>query len=157
MGVTAVSDDMTDEPADADASLARETVSLALVLAERLRQRHADTAAELGLTAIQAKVLSRLTADKPRSMRAIAAHLHVDPANLTAIIDKLEVRGLIERHEAAGDRRAKVLVITPAGSTVCGRFHAALAADPGSLAGQPADRVRRLRDALREILGEDPA
>lgn len=148
---------MTDEPADADGALARETVSLTLVLAERLRQRYADTAAELGLTAIQAKVLSRLSADKPRSMRAIAAQLHVDPANLTAIIDKLEVRGLIERHEAAGDRRAKVLVITPAGSTICGAFHAALGADPGSLAGQPADRVRRLRDALREILGEDPA
>jgi DNA-binding MarR family transcriptional regulator len=150
--VNEASDEMTDE----QATLARETVSLTLALAERLRQRYATTAAEFELTAIQAKVLSRLSADKPRSMRAIAVHLHVDPANLTAIIDKLEARGLLERREAAGDRRAKTLGITPQGARTCGAFHAALAADPGPLAGLPDDRIRRLRDVLREILGEDP-
>jgi DNA-binding MarR family transcriptional regulator len=147
----------SDEIADEDAAIARETVSLAVALGERLRQRYATKAAEFGLTAVQAKVLSRLSADKPRSMRAIAVNLHVDPANLTAIVDKLEARGLIERHEAVGDRRAKALVITPEGARTCSAFHAALAAAPGPFEGLPADRVRLLRDLLREILGEEPA
>lgn len=146
----------TPTDVEADAALVREAVSLTLALGDRLRQRYATIAAEFGLSAIQARVLSRLSADKPRSMRAIAAHLHVDPANLTAIIDKLEGRGLIERQESVGDRRAKVLVITAAGATTCSAFHAALAAAPGPLAGLPADRARLLRDVLREIVGEDP-
>ena len=147
----------TPSDVEANAALVRETVSLTLALGDRLRQRYATIAAEYGLSAIQAKVLSRLSADKPRSMRAIAVHLHVDPANLTAIVDKLEGRGLIERRESVGDRRAKVLVITAAGVTTCSAFHAALASAPGPLAGLPADRARLLRDVLREIVGDDPA
>lgn len=141
---------------EADAAVVREAVSLTLALGERLRQRYATIAAEFGLSPMQAKVLSRLSADKPRSMRAIAAHLHVDPANLTAIVDKLEGRGLIERRESLDDRRAKMLVITGLGATTCGAFHAALGAAPGLLAGLPTDRARLLRDVLREIVGEDP-
>jgi DNA-binding MarR family transcriptional regulator len=140
-----------------DAAEAREAMSLTLALAERLRHRYAATATGVGLSAVQAKVLSRLATDKPRSMRAIARSLHVDPANLTVAVDRLEELGLVERREALGDRRAKSLLVTPAGAETCSRFHAALAAEPGPLAGLPAGRIRLLRALLREVLGEDSA
>jgi DNA-binding MarR family transcriptional regulator len=49
-------------------------------------------------------------------MRELAERLYLDPSNLTALIDRLEELGLVERTADAGDRRVKRLVITARGT-----------------------------------------
>lgn len=137
--------------------MGQEVMQLAWLFAERLRDRYGEKAAEVGLTAIQAKVLAGLDAARPLSMRLIARLIHVDPSNLTAIVDRLEDRGLVERRDSARDRRAKELVITDAGEAAVAAFHKAIAEDLGPLSNLEADQLLLLRDLLREVLGSSPA
>jgi DNA-binding MarR family transcriptional regulator len=48
-------------------------------------------------------------------MSELATSLGCDASNVTAIVDKLESRGLVERRAADRDRRVKALVMTDAG------------------------------------------
>jgi DNA-binding MarR family transcriptional regulator len=135
----------------------QEAIFLSLQLADRVRQRYAATAESLDLTTAQAKALTVLRADRPLPMRALAKLFHQDPSNLTAVVDRLESRGLIERRGSTDDRRVKALVITPAGQALGETFRARLAADLGPLEGLAPDRIVELRDILREVIGQDPA
>ena len=42
-------------------------------------------------------------------------------SNVTGLVDRLEKRGLVRRLDAAGDRRAYRVVLTPAGATLLGK------------------------------------
>ena len=136
--------------ADVEAA-GRESIDLAWQLSERIRQRYADKAAEVGLSSGQAKVLKNLGATRPVSMRVLARLSHLDPSNLTAVVDKLEARGFVERRDSANDRRAKELVITPAGQETVAALRRALDADLGPLERLSGERVLLLRDLLREL------
>ena len=48
-------------------------------------------------------------------MGRIAETLSCDASNVTGLVDRLESRGLVRRRPASGDRRVKVLALTPAG------------------------------------------
>src|ERR687887_2904386 len=72
--------------------------------------------AELGLTFSQAHALRLLDPDRPLPMSSLAERLFCDASNVTGIADRLEARGLVERRRADGDRRIKVLALTPAGA-----------------------------------------
>jgi DNA-binding MarR family transcriptional regulator len=81
-------------------------------------------------------------------MRRIADHLHVEPSNVTAIIDRLEQRGLVERHPAPGDRRVKLVAATAAGRAVIADLRARM-----PFAGAPLGRLStQQRESLRELL-----
>ena len=49
-------------------------------------------------------------------MRELAERLYLDPSNLTALVDRLEALGLVERQADPDDRRVKRLVITDKGT-----------------------------------------
>jgi DNA-binding MarR family transcriptional regulator len=49
-------------------------------------------------------------------MGQLAETLACDASNVTGLVDRLESRGLVRRRPSAGDRRVKVLVLTPTGS-----------------------------------------
>lgn len=53
--------------------------------------------------------------DEPKRMGEIAQSLHCMPSNVTALVDQLEARGLLQRETCPDDRRAKRLVLTPRG------------------------------------------
>jgi DNA-binding MarR family transcriptional regulator len=138
---------------DADAFQAgQEALFLSLQLADRLRQRYAATAESLDLTTAGAKALTVLSADRPLPMRALAKLIHQDPSNLTAVVDRLESGGLIERRGSTDDRRVKSLVITAAGRALADEFQARLSADLGPLEGIAPDRIVELRDILRQVV-----
>lgn len=59
-----------------------------------------------GLTPEQFGVLAILWDNPGLSQREIASILVKDAPNVTRIIDRLESKGLVERHEDANDRRA---------------------------------------------------
>ncbi|HXY93410.1 MAG TPA: MarR family transcriptional regulator [Acidimicrobiia bacterium] len=83
-------------------------------LVQRMKQESARRAAEFNMSVAQVRALYELR--EPLAMRELAERLYLDPSNLTALVDRLEELGLVERHADAGDRRVKRLVITAKGS-----------------------------------------
>jgi len=83
-------------------------------LVQRMKQDSARRAAEWDMSVAQVRALYALR--EPLSMRELAERLYLDPSNLTALVDRLEELGLVERRADADDRRVKRLVITPKGS-----------------------------------------
>jgi DNA-binding MarR family transcriptional regulator len=73
-------------------------------------------AAELELSPAQCHVLHLIEPDRPIPMGELAETLACDASNVTGLVDRLESRGLVRRRPSAGDRRVKVLVLTPSGS-----------------------------------------
>jgi DNA-binding MarR family transcriptional regulator len=66
------------------------------------------------LTLAQVRVL-RLLAKQPRSLGQLGADLALAPPSITRLVDRLEERGLIERHRADEDRRKVLASLTPQG------------------------------------------
>lgn len=66
----------------------------------------------------------------------LAELLEVHPSNATRLVDRLVVKGLVERHASIDDRRGVALGATPAGRAVVGKV------------------LRRRRRAIEEILAD---
>src|SRR6267143_208442 len=73
-------------------------------------------AAEFELSPAQCHVLHLIEPGRPIPMGQLAETLACDASNVTGLVDRLESRGLVRRRPSAGDRRVKVLVLTPTGS-----------------------------------------
>ena len=116
------------------------------------RRRRGAELAELGLTFAQAHALRILDPERPLPMSTLAKELACDASNVTGIADRLEARGLIERRSAEGDRRVRVLALTPAGVELRDRVLELMRRPPAAIAAlAPADQ-RALRDILRRAL-----
>ncbi|MEU4546027.1 MarR family transcriptional regulator [Nonomuraea dietziae] len=81
-------------------------------------------------------------------MRDLAERMSCEPSNATFIVDKLEKRGLVERHAHPQDRRAKHLVLTAEGVELRGRLLELLTGHVGAprMRDEPP-RVLQLRRA----------
>jgi DNA-binding MarR family transcriptional regulator len=84
-------------------------------ITDELRQSFEGTAAELELTAQQARVILRLF--EPTPMRDVADHLACDASNVTGIVSRLTARGLITAAPGP-DRRVKLLALTATGRRI---------------------------------------
>ena len=78
--------------------------------------------AEFGLSPVQCHVLHLIEPGRPVAMNRLAATLSCDASNVTGLVDRLEARGLVRRRPAPGDRRVKVLDLTPTGSRLRGQL-----------------------------------
>lgn len=81
-----------------------------------------EVAERNGLTPMQARMLSILTAE-PRRMADLALGLGIEKAALTGLVDRAESRGLVVRGPVPGDRRAVQLTVTDAGAAAAAAFH----------------------------------
>jgi|SRR5579862_165075 len=70
---------------------------------------------ENDLTFVQVYTLLSIEHGKPLSMNEIANMLNCDASNVTGIIDRLFSREYIVRQEKPGDRRVKMVSLTPKG------------------------------------------
>lgn len=127
---------------------------MVLALAERLQQGFAARAVEFGLSAAQAKVLLQLRPGEELPMRMLARSLGYDPSNLTGLVDKLEVRGAIERRPDPADRRIKAIAMTEDGLRLREDFRRRLAGDTGALAGLNESQIEELRNLLQAALAQ---
>lgn len=87
-----------------------------MAIGEGLRQHIADVAARFDFTPQQALLVERL--GSPRTMGQIAEALGCDKSNVTGLISRLEVRGLVTRTPDDHDRRIKWLTLTEDGLAV---------------------------------------
>ena len=67
-----------------------------------------------------------LLADGSSASSALAGRLAVSPPSVTAVVDGLVGRGLVERQADPADRRRLTLLLTPAGASSCARAEAAV-------------------------------
>lgn len=102
----------------------------------------------LGMSFIRAKALRRI-ADGPMAMRELAAALGTDPPYTTVVVDDLERRGLVTRTVRAGDRRSKIVAITPDGAGQAQLAERILNDPPRPVRELPAADL----EALARILG----
>src|SRR6476619_1002289 len=68
------------------------------------------------LSPVQCHVLHLIEPARPLPMGRLADTLGCDASNVTGLVDRLEARGLVQRRPSSGDRRVKVLHLTPTGS-----------------------------------------
>jgi DNA-binding MarR family transcriptional regulator len=75
------------------------------------------------LSPSQFNVLNLLT-DQPEGLSQvqISRLLIMHRSNVTGLIDRLEKRGLLQRHASPGDRRAYRVILTPAASDLLSRI-----------------------------------
>jgi long-chain acyl-CoA synthetase len=109
-------------------------VPLAAARALARLARHVETALDpLELSLPQYRVLC-LLGDGSSASSALAHRLAVSPPSVTAVVDGLVARGLVERHADAEDRRRLTLVLTPDGSKLLRAAEAAVDARLSAIA-----------------------
>ncbi len=85
-------------------------------------QHFGRTVGRSGITPPQFGTLLLIEANPDVSQSAVAEALRFDRSTLVQIIDRLEERGLVNRHVAPNDRRSYALRLTPAGEKALGRL-----------------------------------
>ena len=108
----------------------------------------------LGMSFIRAKALRRI-AEQPLTMRELAAGLGTDPGYTTVVVDDLEGRGLVTRTVSAGDRRSKIVSITPAGAEQAEQAAQILGDPPGPVRDLPPEDLASLDRILTALLGAE--
>ncbi|GAA1428381.1 MarR family transcriptional regulator [Microlunatus lacustris] len=122
----------------------------AMILAgERYRQVLAERVG-LGITETQA--ISYLTVFGDRGQTDLAADLGITSGSSTALVDRLERRGIAERYAHPSDRRRVLVRLTPKGLAVVQASHdwllAALADVPDEGLADAAGLLRGIADRL---------
>lgn len=145
-----VPDDLP-EPSSERLRLIRDANFALLTLADRLRQRWAAHAAAAGLSQAQVRALLTLRPGGTVPMRQLAAALDYDASNLSALVDRLERRGAVQRQADPADRRVKALALTPEGERLRSGFWSGLTEDPGPLAPLGEDDLRVLVTLLGRL------
>lgn len=82
----------------------------------------------------------------------LSRQLIMHRSNVTGLVDRLEERGLVTRKESATDRRAWLVVITPAARKLLAQIHPHYYAAAEQVWGKlPTDRAERLVTELAAI------
>ena len=107
-------------------------------------------------------MLALIEANPGSKQTEIGEALGIKRANFVALINGLEARGLTERRQPAGDRRANALHLTQAGMAFIARANAVQAefeAEMVESLGGPAarDQLLALLDRLVPIMTDRPA
>src|SRR5262249_19057881 len=129
-----------------------EAWSLIAELFTSQRTRFLAIASEFELAPAQLGALKALDPDEPVPMRDLAQALACDNSNVTGIVDRLEMRGLVERRAPPHHRRIKMLVVTPAGAELRRRVKERMEEPPEPLKRLTAEEQTLLRDLMRKAL-----
>jgi DNA-binding MarR family transcriptional regulator len=121
-----------------------------------VQRRHLpDWAGQFGLSHVQCHVLHLIEPGQPVPMSRLADVLSCDASNVTGLVDRLEARGLLERRPSPGDRRVKVLALTPTGARLRGEMLRHMTGHELPLSSLTADERRALVKLLERLVGED--
>ena len=100
---------------DEQSSYQHETYRIITASYKLMQRKITEMLSEEGLTQPQFHVLRIAARSGGTSMREMSDEMLVTPANMTGLIDRLESRGLIKRGAREGDRRARIIDLTPKG------------------------------------------
>jgi DNA-binding MarR family transcriptional regulator len=123
--------------------------------AQRMRGVTGDVAEQHGLALRDYIVLSALDKTPGLTQGELGRSLGLDKTTLMSQLDRLEHRGLVERHHDPRDRRLRIPVITEDGETLRATVAGACAAvEESVLNGFGQDQVQALRRMLFTIIGD---
>ncbi|NUS01369.1 MAG: MarR family transcriptional regulator [Nonomuraea sp.] len=114
----------------------------------RQEDRRKEVAETLGMSFFRVKALRRLLAG-PMTMRELTVELSTDKPYTTLMVDDLEQRGYVTRSVSPGDRRSKIVSLTPTGTVAAEEAERILARPPRSLLALGLDDLA----ALDRIMG----
>jgi len=108
-------------PADV---LNRDTALLQLLvqMTFRLRLRGVDLESSTGLSGRELDLIALLGSSGPTSVKSLVADLGFPRSTMTAIVDRLEARGLVKRRPNSQDRRSVILESTSSASEALLRY-----------------------------------
>src|SRR5437867_5698742 len=118
------------------------------------RRHFPSSGTELDLSPIQCHVLHLIEPGRPLPMSRLADTLSCDASNVTGLIDRLESRGLVERRSSPGDRRVKVLHLTPTGARLRARLLRQMTGRSLPLSRLSLDQQRTLVKILEALVDE---
>ena len=87
-------------------------------VARLIRTRFDQRARAKGMTRAQWVILARVSANPGLSQNELAAILEVEPISVGRLVDRLEVRALVERRADPADRRIWRLHLLPAAEPI---------------------------------------
>ena len=105
---------------DDDAYLTRSLGFLLGDVSRLVRMRFDQRARDLDLTRAQWRVLAQLRRREGINQRALADILDIENITLTRHVDRLELKGLVERRPDPNDRRARTLHLKDKAKSVLG-------------------------------------
>ena len=114
-------------------SLERDPLILLNDVARLTRTRFDQRARTYGMTRAQWVILARLSRQPGLSQNEMAAICEVEPITVGRLIDRLEMRGLVERRADPADRRIRRLHLLPAAQPIL-------------------DEIARYREELTEVI-----
>jgi MarR family transcriptional regulator, organic hydroperoxide resistance regulator len=117
----------------------------------RTRAERDRVLAPLGLTPNDSRALWALDPRQGRTMKSLAEAWECDASNVTWIVDGLERRGLAERRAAPGDRRVKLVALTPQGTRVKAELTKGIYRPPAELLALDVGVLEALRSALARL------
>ena len=120
----------------------------ALAMGARVLERSLDD-----MTLAQFRVLG-LIASSPERASRLAERAAVSRPSLTGLLDGLEARGWVERHDVAGDRRGVNLQLTRAGASAFRHAEKAMATELDGVLGDDRAAVLDGLSALSRVLKE---
>jgi DNA-binding MarR family transcriptional regulator len=154
------SDDARHDPAGSVSDACRR-VDLGQSLGILLRRWH--DAVDLALAGVPHgprgfQVLGAVVHDEPPTQAALAESLGIDRTVMTYLLDDLVAEGLVERREAAHDRRARRVVATASGRAALRRFEDAVrVAEESVLCGLDDDERELLQRLVRRSAHASPS
>jgi len=118
----------------------------------------------LGLTRAQWRVMTRLNRLESCTQTELATALEIEKPTLGKLIERLEVKGWVDRRADPNDARSKRLYLTPAARPVLADMHKeaedVVAGIFAGLDGEEAARLHAMLDHIKRNLSEmldDPA
>lgn len=123
--------------------------------ARALARQYDDAFRSLGLTSGQFSLLMSLHRDKPATIGAVAMLLGMDRTTLTAYLKPLTRRGLVTILPGQGDRRVRLLALTPAGQRLLAAAIPEWRRTQADVAGR-VPSAERLRSELAALAASEP-
>ena len=127
---------------------------LVLMKAHRALLRHAERSIEpsgLGISGFA--VLEVLLSKGPQKVNDIGRRVDLTSGSITTAVDRLENRGLVVRELEDGDRRSRIVRLTPAGRAHIGALFAQHAKALDAASSGLSKNERKLLIALLKKLG----
>ena len=109
--------------------------------------------AGLSLTPVQYAALCAIRDNPGIDQASVAGLIAYDRATLGKVMDRLDLRGLVERKVSSADRRARELFLTEAGETLLVTAHPLVkAAQPEILSGLNPQEQEQLVQLLQKVI-----
>ncbi|MGH1463034.1 MAG: MarR family transcriptional regulator [Neptuniibacter sp.] len=111
-----------------------------------------NTISDLGVTAVQAKVLALLCETGAVSASDLGSAACIDNATMTGILDRLQALGIVTRHHNPNDRRAIIISLTEPGKELATEIYSRVEpANKKFLENLSEAEVLLLKELLRRL------